>query len=299
MDKLAKTLEVSHQTVDRYLEMLRDDFSAPIDFDRRRGGYYLREKWFFPFPELTEGEVLSLFLLVNFIKTFENTPLERLLSSLRKKLERLFPAPLKMSPQEIEMVLSPSISVLRPQVEYSEVFQKIFRAILKRILITYKSLSSGERRIRKVEPYHLYNFQGVWYFCGFCLLRQEVRDFALDRVGEVRIIPENFNVLPSFNSQEYFASAFRIFHGDTFRVVIRFDAYEAKWIRERICYSTQEIQELSDGGILFAIEANLMEVKRWVLGYGAHAEIIESQFLREEVKRELQEIQKIYSSDRY
>lgn len=281
--------------------MLREDFNAPIDFDRKKGGYYLREKWSFPFPELTEGEVLSLFILANLIKTFENTPLERSLGSLRRKLEKLFPNPFKMSPQEIEMILSPSISVLRPQVEINEVFRKIFSAILrrKRVLIAYKSLSSGEKRVRKVEPYHLYNFQGVWYFCGFCLLRQEIRDFALDRIEEVRIVPESFTIPPSFSPQEYFTSAFRIFHGNTCKVIIRFDAYQAKWIRERIWHSTQEIQELPDGEILFTIEANPMEVKRWVLGYGTHAEIIEPQFLREEVKKELEEMQKLYSRNRY
>ncbi|MGC8778736.1 MAG: helix-turn-helix transcriptional regulator, partial [Candidatus Caldatribacteriaceae bacterium] len=298
---LARLLEVSHRTVDRYLEVLRDDFGAPIEFDRKRGGYYFREKWSFPFPEFTEGEVLSLFLLAKFIKQFEKTPLERPLRNLRKKLEQFFPTPLKMTPRELEMMISPSISVLRSQVEVGKTFETIFLAIQKRrrIQITYTSRSSEETREREVEPYHLYNFEGIWYLCGFCFLRQEIRDFALDRIGKVVILPEGFTLPASFNPEEYLTSAFRMFRGETCRMVIRFDAYQARWIRERVWHPTQKLQELPDKGVLFEVEANPQEIKRWVLGYGSHAEILEPPFLREEVKKEIEKMHARYFRDSY
>jgi predicted DNA-binding transcriptional regulator YafY len=294
---LAQKLEVSHRTVDRYLEMLRDDFGAPIEFDRKRGGYYFSEKWSLPFPEFTEGEVLSLFLLAKLIRQFERTPLERPLRSLRRKLERFFSNPLKLNSREFEMMVSPYISVLRSQVEVGKVFETIFTAIQKRrrIRMNYLSLSSGEKRLREVEPYHLYNFEGVWYVCGFCLLRKELRDFALDRMEEVEILPERFTIPPDFHPEEYIASAFRMFRGESCRVVIRFDAYQARWIRERIWHPTQKLEELPDGELLFTVEANPQEIKRWVLSYGSHAEVLEPPFLRKEVEEEIQKMCTRYS----
>ncbi len=289
-------LEVSHRTIDRYIQCLRDEFVAPIEYDRKRAGYCFREKWNFPFPEFTEGEVLSLFLLTNIIQQFENTPLERSLKTLRKKVEDLFPAPMKITPESLEMMLSPFISVIRPKVEIGQVFETIFEAIQrkKRILITYQSLSSGKVTTRKVEPYHIYNFEGIWYFCGFCFLRQEIRDFALDRIEAATLLKEQF-VLPSdFNPHDYLTKAFRMFRGETFDIVIRFDAYQAKWIRERIWHPTQKIKNLDNGELLFEVKANPEEIKRWVLGYGNHAEVIQPPSLREEIKDEIKKMYSIY-----
>lgn len=298
---LAQAIEVSHRTVDRYLSILRDEFGAPIEFNRRRGGYYFREKWSFPFPEFTEGEVLSLFLLTKFIGQFEKTPLERSLRNLRKKLEQFFPAPLAITPQELDMMVSPCISVLHARIGVEKVFGTIFNAIQKRrrICITYASFSSQETRERKVEPYHLYNFEGIWYLCGFCFLRQKIRDFALDRIEKVTLLPERFTIPADFRPKEYLASAFRMFRGETCRITIHFDAYQAKWIRERVWHPSQKIRELENGELLFEVEANPHEIKSWVLGYGSHAEIIEPQSLREEVKKEIEKMSAIYFRDTY
>ncbi|MGQ9622928.1 MAG: helix-turn-helix transcriptional regulator [Candidatus Caldatribacteriaceae bacterium] len=205
MERLATLLEVSKRTVYRYLELLRDDFGAPLAFDRKRKGYCFTEPWDFPFPELTEGEVLSLFILVNVLKQFAGTPLESSLQSLRKKLEQLFPSPFKETSPHLGMMLSPFVSVLRPRVEVRGVFGTLFEAIgrRKRVRLTYWSISSGEVMTRDVEPYHLYNFEGVWYLCGFCLLRKEIRDFALDRMVDVAVLPEGFDIPSDFDPEEY------------------------------------------------------------------------------------------------
>jgi predicted DNA-binding transcriptional regulator YafY len=290
-ERLAALLEVSKRTVYRYLELLRDDFGAPLAFDRERGGYWFTEPWDFPFPELTEGEVLSLFILVNVLKQFAGTPLESAFRSLRKKLERFFPGPFGDASPRLDMMLSPFVTVLRPRIEVGEVFGLLFEAIRKRkrISLTYRSLSSGEVTTRKVEPYHLYNFEGVWYLCGFCLLRKEIRDFALDRIVGVTVLPEEeFDIPADFDPQEYLSRAFRMFRGETCRIVVRFDPYQARWIRERIWHPTQKITELDDGGLLFEVEANPEEVTRWIIGYGSHAEIVRPPSLREAVKEELQ-----------
>lgn len=290
VERLSALLEVSERTVYRYLELLRDDFGAPLAFDRERKGYYFTEPWDFPFPELTEGEVLSLFILVSVLRQFAGTPLESALQSLGKKLERLFPSPFKEASPHLGMMLSPFVSVLRPRVEVGGVFGTLFEAIRKRkrVRFKYRSISSGEVTTRDVEPYHLYNFEGVWYLCGFCLLRQEIRDFALDRMADVVVLPEEFNVPPDFDPEEYLSRAFRMFRGGTTRIVVRFDSYQARWIRERIWHPTQRITELDDGGLLFEVEANPEEIKRWVIGYGSHAEIVSPPSLREEVKEEIQ-----------
>lgn len=116
----------------------------------------------------------------------------------------------------------------------------------------------------------------------------------MDRIEEVTILPEGFTIPPDFDPQKYLSQAFRMFRGKVCKVVIRFDAYQARWIRERIWHPTQKIADLPDGGLLFEVEANPEEVKRWVIGYGSHAEIVSPPALREEVREEIQKMFKQY-----
>lgn len=130
-------------------------------------------------------------------------------------------------------------------------------------------------------------------------MRQKIRDFALDCIEKVTLLPEHFTIPADFRPKEYLASAFRMFRGETCGIAIRFDAYQANWIRERVWYPNQKIRELENGKLLFEVEANPHEIKRWVLGYGSHAEIIEPQFLCEEVKKEIEQMSGMDFRDTY
>jgi len=297
-EKLGQILEVSERTVDRYLETLRDDFGAPIAYDRKRKGYYLEKPWSMPFSALSEGEALALFIFLSLVEQFKGTPLEDAFSRLGEKIRFALPENLRMSQEEFEMFFSPFLLPLAVRVDVGKTFGEIFRAITEHrcILIRYHGLSSRTETERKVRPYHLYNFEGVWYFCGFCELRNEIRDFALDRIREVAILEEIF-VRPSrFSPREYLVKAFRMYRGELVKIRIRFDHYQAAWIKERIWHVTQKIEDLPDGGVIFTIQAHPEEIKRWIIGYGAHAEVLEPKSLREEIRREIQKLQDFYAS---
>jgi len=288
--------EVSKRTIKRDIATLRDDLNLPIEYDRRRGGYYLAEKCEFPFPPLSGGEVISLLIATNLLQQFKGTPLEKSLSSLEKKIEFLLSDKVSMGPKELEMALSVNISYIKLKNDVSNAFDKIFRAITekRRVLINYHSLSSNETRERKVDPYHLYNFQGVWYFCGYCHFRREVRDFALDRIGSIKILNEKFEVRKDFDLRDYLNRAFRIYKGDTQKIKIWFDSYQARWIKERIWHESQEIEELENGEIILTIEGNIEEVRRWVMSYGSHCKVLEPESLRKEIEEEIKRLSELY-----
>ncbi|MGB9683088.1 MAG: helix-turn-helix transcriptional regulator [bacterium] len=290
---------ISERTLKRDLYTLKYEFDLPIRYDRRRGGYYLTEKCNFPFPPLSGGEVITLLIATNLLHQFKGTPLEKGLENLEKKLEVLFNDKISLNPQELEMALSVPISYIKIKTDIRDVFEKIFQAIRekKRVQIEYFSLSSGEKSKRKIDPYHLYNFQGVWYFCGYCHLRNEVRDFALDRIEKIETLQETFELSKDFNIKNYLSQAFRIFKGEKEKIRIKFDSYQARWIRERVWHESQKIEELENGEIIFEIEANPEEIKRWILGYGSHAEVLEPISLREEIKKELEVLLEFYQKD--
>jgi len=78
------------------------------------------------------------------------------------------------------MMLSVSLSPIKMRVDIKDTFEKIFSAIKnrKRIIIKYYSIERDELTERKVDPYHIYNYEGVWYFCGFLPSKKRAQRFC-------------------------------------------------------------------------------------------------------------------------
>jgi predicted DNA-binding transcriptional regulator YafY len=293
---IAKELEVSERTIKRDLEILRTDYVAPIEYDHQQKGFFLCEKWEFSLPELSEGEVLALLIATSILKQFKGTPLEASLKSLESKVEEIFRGRISFSSQDMNMFISTNISPINMKLDIKDVFEKIFGAITqkKQIQIEYTTMETGEIKSRIINPYHIYHSQGVWYFCGFCHLREEVRDFALDRIRKCKVLTKIFQADDNFDLNRYFEKAFRMMKGNPETIRIKFDALQSRWIRERIWHPSQKIIELPNEELIMELHADAYDIKRWILSYGLHAEIIQPLWLRKEILKELKEQLKQY-----
>ena len=105
---------------------------------------------------------------------------------------------------------------------------------------------------------------------------------------------------PDFDADAYFRRGLGLQHGEEPQTVrVRFSAYQARWIRERRYHPSQEIEELPDGGLLLTLcVAGMAEVRRWLLGYGAEAEVLEPAELREEIAAHAKKLTEIYAAER-
>jgi predicted DNA-binding transcriptional regulator YafY len=153
----------------------------------------------------------------------------------------------------------------------------------------YSSHTSGQTLNRKVDPYRVYNLRGDWYLAAWDHLRGEVRDFALHRIRSVRVLDESYDIDAGFRFEEYMRDAFSIEKGARpEHVVIRFSPRQARWIRERQWHRTARIRERRDGACVLTMKvAGLDEVRRWVMQFGADAEVLGPRRLRQEIQREL------------
>ena len=84
-----------------------------------------------------------------------------------------------------------------------------------------------------------------------------------------------------------FATALRALGGTgDFRVVLRFSGATADRVAEREWHETQKLRWLRGGQLEFAMTLGALgEAERWVLGWGAEAEVVEPNELRESVRK--------------
>ena len=116
---------------------------------------------------------------------------------------------------------------------------------------------------------------------------------------EWRLLPEYcaFVRRPEFDLDAYLRQSLHLQRGqEQVTVRSRFSAYQARWVRERQYHPSQQIEELPDGGLILTAQvAGTEEVKRWLMGYGADVEVLEPAALREQIRQEIEILQKIYA----
>jgi predicted DNA-binding transcriptional regulator YafY len=72
------------------------------------------------------------------------------------------------------------------------------------------------------------------------------------------------------------------------RVRLRFSASAARYVREKTWHPTQQLRAQADGRLVMSLRvSHFLELKRWVLSYGADCEVLEPDDLREQVREEM------------
>jgi predicted DNA-binding transcriptional regulator YafY len=252
---LAREFEISLRTAYRDLDFLRDEWRIPLEFDRRRGTFFLTEPTaFLPPVTISRGELVALFFAEKVMRQYSGTPFEADLASAFRKIQELMPEEVSMSPWTLDSFLSLDIGPIHaPDVA---IFAEILSALRLRrtTLVRYRSLNSGRTTNRRIRPYHIFNHRGDWYVAAWDDRRAAVRDFALHRIRRVTLTTDSYAIPKEFDFRRYVASAFAIEKGErSVDVAVRFTPRQARWIRERKWHRTARIQEQLDGGCVLRV----------------------------------------------
>jgi hypothetical protein len=89
--KLAETIEVTTKTIQRDIDYMRYQMSVPIEFDFARGGYYFtRPITELPLFQLTEAELVSVFVAQKALEAYKGTAFEQPLRTAFQKRPKAF-----------------------------------------------------------------------------------------------------------------------------------------------------------------------------------------------------------------
>ena len=286
---LARELEVSAKTIQRDIEFMRDRQGMPIEYEQARFGYhYTKPVSHFPGVEISEGEVVALFIAQMALEQHQGTTFEKPLRAACRKISESLKGCITVNWQDLDKAVSfRQAGVSRAELA---VFESVSRGVIESKVITfeYQKLGRKEPELRRVQPYHLGCMENQWYCIAHDLEREELRTFALPRMQGVKVTPERFKRPSSFSVQQHFEGSFGVFRGGgekEFSIRIRFDAFAARLVGERDWHKSQEIVPLDDGEIEFRLKLHsLEEIERWVLSWGTHATVIAPQALRERLE---------------
>lgn len=297
-DTLAEELEVSRRQIydDRNFLL---SLGADIRFDRKRGGWYYVKPWQLPVTTMMQGNLLAFFLSLEIVRRYRGTPLELPLRStvenLTKHLTDVAQVDLHTLSQCYTFTPPPSVSI------DEHTLMELYLAIRnqQQVWFRYYWIERNETVEIIAHPHALHSFQENWFLIAFDPKERAMQTYHIGRIRAYRVLTEAFQPVSDFDAAEWIASTFQGEHGtETVTVQIRFDAYQARFVREQDGkYQGQQIEELPDGGVILSLSTSgLGRLKRWVLSFGRRAEVLSPAFLREEIVDELQHMATLYPS---
>ena len=289
-ERLARTLRASRPTVDRDLAALRRDVAT---IDRRRVG---GEVW-----HVLRGMSLSVSLLPSQIAALRLA--REALASLRgtglaDELDTILASAPALAtdaaPRRVRIARAGTAK--RPDV-MTALGLALDRGQRIRIS-TLVASRGGARGHYTLDPLALRVVDGTTYLDGFALERGELRTFKVERIERVEPTGERADDHPDIDLDALFASAVKTWAGDATRVRVRI-AGEAAWaVPEYPLSAEQQLVREPDGSVIVeATVAGLVEVTRWVLSWGRHAEALEPAALRAAVRVEVEGALDRYAPD--
>lgn len=171
-------------------------------------------------------------------------------------------------------------------------------AVQRQVRVVYDGGRGAAPSTREVDPYGLYYKQGAWYLVGYCHLRKAERTFHLARIRELTDVrvggQHEFDVPKEFNLAQHARRRPWEFPQETpFDVTVKLD--------ERLLPALHEIfgpnvtSEPTDGGALVRLTAtHTNALVNTLLPYGAAAEVLEPQSLREIMRKTYERLAEAY-----
>ncbi len=295
--QLCGELGVTKRTVQRDLEVLTAA-GFPVTSEMRNGTvfWHFMEGFHAEVPvALTLSEQMALYFSKGLFKPLQGTPIYESLEAAIQKIGSQLPPQSFRFLRGLEQGISVSSFGLKDYSHSKQVIEALTRAVFNKLTarIAHRAVHHERAIEREVDPYRFWYVNNGLYMVGHDHLKNDLRVFAVERIQTVSITNRRFEIPPDFNFEEFKKTAFNLIWGEPQEVKIRFSPSQAPYIRERTWHLSQRIEDEPDGSIILTLQvADLWEVKRWLIGFGAEAEVLEPAELRKEIIDECARVSK-------
>jgi predicted DNA-binding transcriptional regulator YafY len=293
--QLMEHMECSESTARRALHSYRDDFGAPLAFDRRSGGWYLHG----PAPEtdempglwFTTTELHALLAARELLRQIQPGVLATKTAAIAARIERLLD---QRGITTADLAKRVSLQTPGSRLCAGETFALLAQGVFERkqLRIRYwprSRRSTPDEPSRDVSPHRLTWLRTNWYLDAWCHRAEDLRRFAIDRVQTVELLAEPAFELEPDSSAARLDSAYGTFTGTPRETaILRFSPDRSRWVAEEQWHPNQSGSWLPDGRFQLSLPySEPHELLMEILRYGQDCEVVAPAALRRAVLEQL------------
>lgn len=291
---LAEKFEVSRRTILRDIQSLSEMNVPIIAISGPGGGFRLMDGYVLPPLQLDPDEAATLIFALEGLSHYADTPFQEKRWTLIDKIKSIIP-------DEVMNRIHPMLKQLQhhvPQRQYSlQHLEPLLACIPEQGWLSILYRSASRQRWLQIHPKRLYASAGFWYCDAYSEEHGEVRLFRVDRIVEARSIEKS--KWPQLNEsvREHLALArppeglaIPIRAHLSYRAMI--EAEQDEHIGERMTEIAPDLWELA----FHCPPSEWDWAVRFFYRLGREAEVLEPEKLREEIKRQADEVCCMYQS---
>lgn len=278
---IAGRFNISLRTVYRDIKTLEE---AGIPIIGEAGvGYSIVDGYRLPPVMFTREEATAFLTAEKFVEKLTDASTTEHHKSAMYKIRAI----LRTAEKNLLEDIDGNIEVLRNhsqlRVDNKDHIQNLLHCIAKKnvIAIDYFANHSQERTKREIEPVGIFYKDSYWHLIAYCLLRNDYRDFRIDRINQLEVTGRTFSSKhPSLKA--YIAQTAKEQELDL--VIVRVEKNMCRHLDYQKYYSGF-VSEKTVGNQteMTFLTTSLEGFARWFMMFGDQAEIISPDSLRERV----------------
>ena len=290
-EQLSRLCEVSTKTIERDLRSMESLMEVEIVYDQSKRGYKIKGKvQHFPMLKLEERDLLTLHFLRQCLAPYDGTDIGRgMIESFNRAFGLLTGTTNWKKWEEAVWFRFDG----KPEIAKGDValFNLLHKAIKNREVVRFDYCPPSKKKCegRSVEPLFIFMRTGRWFLHAVNAGTNEKRNFVFARITKAILTGETF-AAREINPGKTFRYSFGVVSGEECpqeNVVLEFAPSVAIRIRETLWHPEQEIKDLADGGVRLTLpiaENSYLELKPWLLSWGATVKVVGPESLRQELK---------------
>ena len=266
-------IHISGRTLQRDIQHIRNEYGIEIEYDRRKKGYLIdREK------------SLDLNSFLRFMGMVRTTDI--LTDSLRSSRESM------------QYLQFDSVHLFAGR----EYIKPLLRAIYDRRLVGFTHQKFDQDKPSNVifQPYFLLEYQYRWYLVGIPEGEREPKNYGLDRITRLDILPETFERSGDAQIREKYRNTVGLNYdaGDPVTVTIRCTVLTGKYLETLPIHESQTVLEKDDSHCLirFRVVPNF-EFEQKLLMHLYQLEVVSPDWFRRKFAGKIREALKYYEKD--
>ena len=186
-ETLAALFEVSPRTIYRDIQDLMDS-GIPITGEAGVG-YVIDKHYHLPPIMFDADEIEAIALGISMVSNWTDDAFARKAKSAYEKIQATLTAPMIHELTQISTFSAPS----RYKIPWKVNFTEVRECIRRKQFVTFSYLDlSDQVTERTIRPLALISFSPIWLLAGWCEMRQNFRNFRLDRISDFSVSPQRF-----------------------------------------------------------------------------------------------------------